>query len=374
MRVAIFVTHLLGTGHLSRALTLARAFAAAGHAAHVVSGGRAVGNLDASGVTLHQLPSLASDGTNFSRLLDAQGAEVDAAFLEHRRAVATDTLRGIAPDVLITELYPFGRRILRDEFRAILNTAKAMTPRPRILASIRDILAPPSKPAKALEAEAMVAAFYDAVLVHSDPAITPLEISWPVTPTLADRLQYTGFVAPPPPDPHPQRAGEGEVLVSAGGGDVGQSLFEAAVQAAAQGTRRWRLLVGGADRGTRVAGLQALAGSAPVIVEPARPDFRQMLRHAAVSLSMCGYNTAMDLLQTGCPGVLVPFDAGGEVEQTLRAKALARSGQFRILDSANATPARLAEAVAALDTRPHVPATGAFDGAARTVEIVEGFA
>ncbi|HBR43215.1 MAG TPA: glycosyltransferase, partial [Sulfitobacter sp.] len=39
MKVSIVVTHLLGTGHLARALTLGRAYGAAGHDVQVVSGG-----------------------------------------------------------------------------------------------------------------------------------------------------------------------------------------------------------------------------------------------------------------------------------------------------------------------------------------------
>lgn len=56
MKILIAVTHLLGTGHLSRALTLGRAFAAAGHRAYIVSGGGSAPHLDHSGVDLIQLP------------------------------------------------------------------------------------------------------------------------------------------------------------------------------------------------------------------------------------------------------------------------------------------------------------------------------
>ena len=52
MNVLIVVTHLLGTGHLSRALTLGRAFAAAGHDVTIASGGMPAPQLNHSGVTL----------------------------------------------------------------------------------------------------------------------------------------------------------------------------------------------------------------------------------------------------------------------------------------------------------------------------------
>ena len=62
MKVMIVVTHLLGTGHLSRALTLARAFQAAGDEVLIASGGFAAPQLNTDGVELVQLPPLRADG------------------------------------------------------------------------------------------------------------------------------------------------------------------------------------------------------------------------------------------------------------------------------------------------------------------------
>ena len=153
--ILISVTHLLGTGHLSRALTLARAFAAAGHEAHVVSGGMPVPNLSIEGVTLHQISPVKSDGVNFTTLLTENGL-ADEPYLASRKQAGLNVLRHVAPDVLITELYPFGRRVLKGEFLSFLNAVRDMTPKPLVFSSIRDILAPPSKPRKALEAEAVL--------------------------------------------------------------------------------------------------------------------------------------------------------------------------------------------------------------------------
>lgn len=373
MKILVAVTHLLGSGHLARALVLARAFAARGHAVCLASGGMPVPRLDTAGVELLQLPPLRSDGVDFARLLDAEGREAGDRLLRARIEALTAQVARQAPDVIITELYPFGRRILRAEFTALLDAADALPRRPLVCASIRDILAPPSKPARAAETEAVVLGRYDAALVHADPAVTPLEISWPVTPALATRLHYTGFVAPPAPALHPERAGEGEIIVSAGGGPVGDTLFKAALAAAAlDDARRWRLLVGGDPARAAV-----LAGHAPAnaVVEPARADFRQMLHHAAVSVSFCGYNTALDLLQTGCRALLVPFDEGREVEQGLRADALARLPGIAVLRSADATPARLLTAVSKLiETPERAPMTEGFDGAVRSAQIVERLA
>ena len=370
MKTLIVVTHLLGTGHLSRALTLGRAFAAAGQDVTIASGGMPAPQLDHDGVTLLQLPALRSDGTNFTRLLDAAGQDVGAETIAARRAALIGALSPV-PDIVITELFPFGRRILADEFLTLLNAAQSLPCRPVILASVRDILAPPSKPAKAVRADEIIAQFYDGVLVHSDPRGTRLEKSWPVSDLLRPRLRYTGYVAPIPAGPHPGNAGQGEVLVSAGGGAVGTSLFEIAVEAARlMPARRWRLLVGGSDAKARIDALQAHRPPKDTIIEPARPDFRQMLYHAAASVSMCGYNTALDLLQAGTKAVLVPFDAGQEVEQGLRAQSLAGLSGLAVLCSADLTPRRLCEAVEQVIADPPRGDTElGFDGAAQSVAI-----
>lgn len=370
MRVLILVTHLLGTGHLSRAATLARAFSGAGHSVALVSGGTAVGNLDYSGVTLHQLPPVKSNGVNFTHLLDERGAPVDAAYLQNRQQAACDLLRDFVPDVVITELFPFGRRVLRDEFQAVLETARCLRSAPLVLCSIRDILAPPSTPQKAHKTEALIERWYDGVLVHSDPDKTPLKVSWPVTPALQAKLLYTGFVAPARPLPHPENTGKNEVLVTAGGGGVGGDLFGAAVLAATQDRRKWRLLVGGSTATAEIARLKQLAGDTPITIEPTRPDFRAMLPHARAAVAMCGYNTAMDLLQTGTPAVFVPFDAGGEVEQSLRAQSLAQSPQFTVLPAAKLTATALLAALEQVKRVPPAPQS-LFDGATQTVAIVE---
>ncbi|MCE8533016.1 glycosyltransferase [Ruegeria pomeroyi] len=373
MRVMIVVTHLLGTGHLSRALTLGRAFATTGHQVRLVSGGMPAPQLDPAGLDLVQLPALRSDGVDFARLLTETGAEADAEFHNVRQAALLETLTAFAPDVLITELYPFGRRSLKAEFRALLEAARALPRPPLVLSSIRDILAPPSKPAKAEETDRLIAEAYDAVLVHSDPSVTQLDASWPVSAALAGKLRYTGYVAPPPAAPHPDRTGAGEILVSAGGGAVGGPLFRVALEAARRmPDQRWRLLVGGTQTGAEVAALQAQAGDAPITVEPARPDFRAMLSHAAASVSMCGYNTALDLLQAGAPAVLIPFDAGKEVEQGLRAQALTALPGFATVTSAELTPETLVRALRQVMTDPRRETSALrFDGAAEAVRIVE---
>lgn len=374
MKIMIVVTHLLGTGHLSRALTLGRAFQAAGDTVQILSGGLPVPQLNTRGIGFLQLPPLCSDGVNFAQLLQPNERPADAAYHSARQTMLCDALHKMQPDVLITELYPFGRRSLRQEFLALLRAAQDLPTRPKILASIRDILAPPSKPEKATKADAVVAEFYDAVLIHSDPQATRLEVSWPVSPMLAAKLRYTGFVAPSAAGAHPQSEGAGEILVSAGGGSVGDEIYNCALAAARlMPEYPWRLLVGGRDAAERIATLRQIPS--PAKIEPARADFRQLLSHVCASVSMCGYNTALDLLQANTPAVFVPFDAGREAEQGLRADSLAPLSGIKAIRTADLTPQSLIEALHSVLTAPRRTAQHfQFDGARRTVEIAHELA
>ena len=288
-RVTILVTHLLGTGHLSRSLVLVRALREAGLKPQLISGGMPTGHLDLSGVDFVQLPPVRSDGASFTRLLDSGGNPVTAEFMQARIRMLEDTLRSTPPDVLITELFPFGRRVLREEFEAALAVVKAMTPVPLVFSSIRDILAPPSNAKKAQQTEAWLTEHYDGVLVHSDAGVVPLEASWPVTPQTARLLRYTGFIAPPmlAEQPH-ERDGTGEIIVTAGGGPVGRKLFETSIDAARIGGQRWRLLIGGGDAEAVCARLNNMANGAPILAEPLRADYRAMLKRCAAAVGQCG--------------------------------------------------------------------------------------
>ncbi|MEL6887270.1 MAG: glycosyltransferase [Pseudomonadota bacterium] len=364
MRVMIVVTHLLGTGHLARALTLGRAFGMAGHDIIVVSGGAPVPHFDARALRLEHMPPLRSDGTDFTTLLDDQGGVATPELRTERIAALLHFFETDCPDVLITELFPFGRRNLRDEFGALLEAATAAGT--LILASVRDILAPPSKPAKAAFADDMIQRHYHGVLVHADREIITLDRSWPVSEALAQRLHYTGFVAPPPPTPG--QSGN-TILVSAGGGTVGDAIFDASLAAAAlQKDAPWHLLIGG-DAMRRDA--YAARATANVQIDPPRHDFRALMGQAAASVSMCGYNTTLDLLQTGVPAVIVPFDDGDEVEQGLRGDALSSLPGIQVLRQADLTADRLLHAVDVAQQASRSPRHTGMDGAKETVRITQ---
>ena len=377
-RVLIYVQHLLGTGHLKRAAVIARASAERGLEVTLASGGMPVDGLDVGDATLVQLPPLKSRDAAFTGLVDTGGSAVDEAWLARRRDRLLALFRAVAPDVLVVEMFPFGRRQMRFELLPLLDAAQAATPRPRIISSVRDILTA-REPERTAEAAAWARRYFDAVLVHGDPAVARLDDSFPAAGEIAERIAYTGYAAAAAGRRGgPGDAGWDEVVVSAGGGAVGAALMAAAIEARALSTgaadKRWRLLAGA---NLPAADLARLVARAPdgVVVEPARRDFADLLANCAVSISQAGYNTVVDLMQARARTILVPFARGGQTEQALRAARLAALDLARVVDEHDLTAAGLAAAVDAVLAAPR-PGWGAIaiDGAARSAALIAEWA
>ncbi|MHA1569809.1 MAG: glycosyl transferase, partial [Alphaproteobacteria bacterium] len=165
VRVFFYVQHLLGIGHLKRAATLTRAMRADGMAATLVTGGAPVRGLDTGGADIRQLPWIRAVDKYFKVLVDETGTEIDAAFKAAREAQLLAAFDEIRPDVVLIELFPFGRRQLRHELLALLDTARARASRPAILCSVRDILVQSPKPERVEEMLAWARTYFDGVLV-----------------------------------------------------------------------------------------------------------------------------------------------------------------------------------------------------------------
>jgi predicted glycosyltransferase len=377
LRVLIAVTHLLGAGHLTRAAAVARAFARAGHDVTLVSGGMPANLPECAGVQTVQLPPVRTAGTDFRTLLDENGQPIAPERLELRRHGLAAAIDAVRPDVVVTELFPFGRRIVAQEFMRLVEGARAQRPAPLIVASIRDILVAPGRPDRVAEAHARLHTLYDAVLVHGDPQLVPLEASWPLDDGVRALVRYTGYVDADEPvgAPGGRQTADGEIVVSGGSSAAGMPLYRAALAAGPRlADQRLRVLVGA---GVPDAALRELRGACPtnVTIERARPDFRRLLAGAALSVSQSGYNTAVDVLRTGVRAVFVPFEAGRETEQRLRAERLQALGLADIVPEAELSGAAVADAVRRALRRSPGTATGiSLDGAVRSVAFVEELA
>ncbi|WP_276120996.1 glycosyltransferase family protein [Pararhizobium qamdonense] len=370
-RAFFYVQHLLGIGHLARASRIARALAADGFEVTVVTGGTPVSGFPGPQVHHVALPPITAGDAGFSGLADIEGNPVDDAFKDNRRERLLAAFHQSQPDIVIIEAFPFGRRQVRFELLPLLEAIAAMDQKPLAVTSLRDILQERSKPGRDEETVALVKLYFDRVLVHGDPAFARLEDTFPLAAEITGKVIYTGLVAAPPPA---QPTEKFDIIVSAGGGAVGNALIRAALDAAkAIGTSLSFALITGPN--LPQSDFDAIKADAPahVSVFRFRPDFASLLAGAKLSVSQAGYNTVCDILRAGCHALLIPFTAGGETEQTVRAERLQKLGLAHVLREDDLSAEMMTQAIqAALAAPERPPHSLDLDGAQRTAGILRG--
>jgi len=373
-RVFIYVQHLLGIGHLKRAATLACAVAAQGMEVTLASGGPPVEGLAADGVKLVQLPPARAADLGFQTLVDEVGREIDPAWKQKRCRVLLDAWGAASPHVLVIELFPFGRRQMRFEILPLLEAATSRAQRPAIACSVRDILGGQKDLLRQEETAGFVERYFDRVLVHADPSVIGFERTFPLASRISGRLDYTGYVVDSA-NTSGGTAGQGEVIVSAGGGAVGAGLLAAAIRArplTALRDRTWRLLAGNNLPERDFEELAKLtAGEAGIVLERSRADFTTLLSNCELSVNQAGYNTLMEVVQARARCVAVPFAGGHETEQTLRARCFAERSLLEFVEEGDLNPAALAAAIDRASRKPR-PAADAvdLDGARHSARLI----
>lgn len=367
LRILFHVQHLLGIGHQRRSAAIARELAVLpGARVDYVSGGMPVPDLDTGECVVHQLPAAAAEDGDFRVLVDCHGRRVDERWKQRRRDRLLSLLEDVSPALIVTETFPFGRGLLRFELLPLLEWARHR--RVPLVCSVRDIIEPRNESAKLERMCSEALRYYAAVLVHGDERVLPFRRCFPPWRRLAHLLRPTGYVLsePAPPAGVPR---DGPVLVSCGGGRVGDALLDTAVRARSlcRLERDWELRVGQGLDAARVRALQDRAGRG-VVVARNRGGFVRDLASAAVSVSQAGYNTVAEVMASATPCVLVPY--AGEQEQGVRARAFEAAGAARVLAASRLTPARLARAVEQTGGAAVSPLQLKLDGLSKSVQHI----
>jgi predicted glycosyltransferase len=393
-----YCQHSLGMGHLVRSLALVGGLRERFRVV-LLNGGRLPKKLAVpAGVEVVNLPplGLAPDG----RLVSRDGRRTVERARALRRRMIMETYKTVRPRVVFIELFPFGRKKFADELLPLLEAARAeRAPRPLVCCSLRDILVGKKHDQQKHDARAAETAnkYFDAVLVHSDPTFARLEESLGSFDALRTPVHYTGFVLPRheagPDEPDRDESKRSElprseskrddaarrprqILVSAGGGLVGEPLLRAAVEA-------YRVL-----RHTEDVSMKIVAG--PFLPEAAWrslreaaralpglsvlrfvPDLCAEMRRSAATVSQCGYNTALDILRAGVPALVVPYAEGNEDEQLNRARRLEQLAALRVVEQHELGAERFArELKELLKFQPHALGLD-LRGVGNTARIVE---
>ncbi|WP_445369652.1 glycosyltransferase family protein [Methylomonas sp. BW4-1] len=375
-RLLLYCQHSLGMGHWVRAMTLANALSREFWVTFL-NGGRVPDHQATAGdLDMLNLPPLGMGEDHQLYSQDDRYSVKEA--LAMRRQLILDTYTLLRPEVVLIELFPFGRKKLAGELLPLLKAAHRDTQaRPLVLCSLRDIMVNARKDQSRHDERArwITDRYFDGLLVHADPRFARLEDSFKPRHPLQTPLLYTGFVAPGrvPGAIKPPRRG---VLVSAGGGMVGAPLFQAALQAHAINWAKEKLpmtIVAGpflpeADWQDLVAQSKGMAG---LTLRHSVPAMQPLLEAHSLSVSQCGYNTVMDILESRTPALVVPFVRGQEDEQIQRAQKLAELGLVEMLNPTELTGQRLAERIRQLRDFSPNPSGLNLAGADNTVRLIQ---
>jgi predicted glycosyltransferase len=365
----------MGMGHLVRSLALADALSRSFRVV-LLNGGELPSNLSLPPtIEVISLPPLRlEDGQLIScddrySLVQAQDARIDEILRLFRQ---------LRPEVLLTELYPFGRKKFEFELLPLLEEAKTQSNfAPLIVCSLRDILVNGRSDQQKHEQRIVSTAnrWFDAILVHSDPSFARLGESFQPRTSLSPSVHHTGFVVGNRRKLPQHRSGNDPVVVSAGGGHYGFKLLSSALEAHALLSETepftMKVVAGPFLPEEEWKALRfAIDDRRGVTLVRSVPDLYSELSHARASVSQCGYNTAMEIIQAQIPALVVPFADGGEDEQLKRARRLEALGVMRVLEQKEMTPKRMAEEIRnLLDFQPRTTHLN-FDGARRSTEIL----
>ena len=371
--IFLYVQNLLGIGHLRRAAAISRALAEIGLEVNFVSGGIPIPNLNVGRAKFHQLPPVRSLDRNFKVLVDETGREIDDRWRQNRCSKLLSLFEETKPSIILTELFPFGRRQFRFELIPLLDRVQKAKWKPKIVASMRDILVTKPRHDRNVEVSRTLTTYYDKILVHGDKQIITLEETFPLSHEITHLVEYTGYVLNPSISDSKETVGSGEVVVSLGGGAVGSDtltkLFKIRREKLMDDTR-WRFIVG-PHMPEEILHEVKRSPIENTIVERMRPDLPSLINRARLSISQAGYNTVAEVLSSNTPAILVPFEGGDETEQRIRADLLAKRGAVEVVYEDKLDSQTLAKAITrALKDQTKTALKIDLKGAERTADIL----
>lgn len=379
-RLLFYCQHILGIGHLIRSMEIVKGLTDEFQVCFL-NGGEAIAEFPVPpGVEVVQLAPLKTDN-EFSELHLPEGFTTLEDVFAARRDQMLTVLERFQPDLLMVELFPFGRRRFSPELIPLIEAARDRGT--QVISSLRDIVVTKQDQARH-EAKVckLINQYFDLLLVHGDPQFMPLERSFSRVADLRCPVFYTGYVvqngqahtAQPSPLCYSPL-----ILTSVGGGRFGHELLTGVAQASTylenQIPHHIQLFTGPFCPDAVYEALRAIAETRPnLTVERYTPDLMAYMAQADLSINMGGYNTTLNVLKTGVRSLLLPFTGNGDQEQTLRAERLEDLGVVSVIRPEDLPPERLAERIIAyLQTQP-TPIRFDLDGVNKTARILHDFA
>ena len=383
-RLLFYCQHILGIGHLIRSMEIIKGLTDEFQVCFL-NGGEAIADFPVPpNVEVVQLPPLKTDN-EFSELHLPEGFDsLEAVFATRTQQMLT-VLQRFQPDVLMVELFPFGRRRFSPELIPLIEAARERGT--LVISSLRDIVVTKQDQTRhEAKVVKLINRYFDLLLIHGDPQFMPLERSFSRVADLNCPVYYTGYVVqgnspssdsdrPTPTTKFPVPM----ILTSVGGGRFGHTLLQAVAEASKYLEDRIphhiQLFAGPFSPDAVYTALQERAATRPnLTVERYTPDLMAYMRRADLSINMGGYNTTLNVLKAGVRSLLLPFTGNGDQEQTIRAERLEELGVVSVIRPQDLPPEQFANRIVDyLHTQP-TPIRFDLEGVANTAKIVTDFA
>ena len=343
MKIAFYCQHVLGIGHFKRSLAMCSELVARGYQLTLILGGPSVEITD-NRINVFQLPGLKMDA-DFKGLIPCEPGFTLKTVKSLRQKKLYNWFKDNKPEIFITELYPLGRKGFRFELDPILKGIKEKTLTPALCcSSVRDILVEKKEGREKFETRATKTLnnYFHGLIIHADQKVIALDETFNKFNDIAIPYDYSGFIAPSysPPEKTNEQYNQPLVIASIGGGNVGGELLEATANAAklADGKYHLKLFCGKYSSNTLYKNLKEKECK-DISVCQFTDNFPAELAKAQLSISMAGYNTCMNVLQTGVPALFYPFAQNRE--QQLRIEKLCKHANIKIILKDQLSRARL---------------------------------
>ena len=348
-KLMFYCQHILGMGHLIRSIEIVRGLIP-NFQICFINGGQVIEEFEfPSEIEVINIPGVKTD-TEFNELRPVD----DTLTMEEVENIRTNMLLNICdrfkPDILIVELYPFGRRRFSFELIPLVKKAKSMGT--KIVSSVRDIVVTKQNQQRH-EAKVcnLINKYFDMLLIHGDPNFVKLDLSFSRIQDLNCQVHYTGYVVPPLlPKTSLIKIETPSILVSVGGGRFGHDLLECVANTAPLLEERIphhiQVFTGAFSPPVLLKKLQKItAEHNNIAVERYTPNLLNYMQQADLSIGMAGYNTTMNILSTGVRAMMMAFQGNNDKEQEIRVRKLDSLGRVNMIHPEDLEPENFAQQI-----------------------------
>jgi predicted glycosyltransferase len=267
--------------------------------------------------------------------------------LAARRELISGIYKAYNPDVILVDHQPTG---LLGEMLGVLKLAREQGK--FIAFGTRDIVDAPEVLDKAWSSPECRFVFehcYDQVFIYGDRTVFDPLREYAALKRIANKVTVTGFVVEAVAHPPPKGITDGRphVLVTFGGGDDGVHRIHTYLDALRLGPVEWTThIVAGPLMPLRQVReyKHAIKHSElrdVVKISRFHGDIPGLMHHADAVVSMAGYNSCLEILNSGTPAILIPRE-NMRREQSIRAGRLAELGLAKYVPVGDAEQLRRA--------------------------------